>query len=160
MTEFKIGITGHRPYKFSDPHTAEKLCHEVPLLYTKKYDNAIFNLGGCIGADSWVANCCLEHHIPFNLFLPFPSQLQAKYWNAQDADFLNLQVKKAVSVDIVQSYYDKSAYHARDIRIVDNSDLLICFLEDFKSGTYTTVKYALACNKPVFNGLANTFLSK
>lgn len=160
MTIYKIGITGHRPHKFSNIQLAQSRCQEITLEHAAKHTNIEFNLGGCIGADSWVAACCMQHSIPFNLFLPFPSQVQAKYWTAEEEAFLKAQIEKAQSVDIVQTFYSKAAYHIRDRNIVDNSDMIICFLEDFKSGTYSTVKYALSCNKIVLNGLANTFISK
>lgn len=160
MTEFKIGITGHRPQKFSNQVVAKQKCYDTTQLYAQKYNEVVFNLGGCIGADSWVAECCMLHKISFNLFLPFPSEVQGKYWSDQERVFLDKQISNARSVDIVQSTFSKAAYHIRDRNIVDNSDMVICFLEDLKSGTYATAKYALKQNKIVFNGLTDMFLSK
>jgi uncharacterized phage-like protein YoqJ len=157
---YKIGITGHRPHKFTNAVTAQKACENVTLDFTARHGNVLFNLGGCTGADSWVASACIAHAIPFNLYLPFPAEIQAKYWNDQDGLFLQTQLGLAKAVDVAQNHFSNSAYHVRDRKIVDNSDILICFLEDFNSGTYSTVKYALSRNKLVFNGLTNTFLDK
>lgn len=157
---FNVGITGHRPQKFTNPSEAKRICEDVVIDYSNMSADITFNVGGCIGADSWVAEKCIELNMPFNLFMPFPSKIQSKFWNDKESKSLEHQILKAGVVTIVQDNYSKAAYHIRDRAIVDNSNLLVCFLEDFKSGTYSTVKYALSKNIPVFNALTKSFITK
>lgn len=150
----KIGITGHRPSGFSNKEHVLEIVPRVVEYCSKMHHNAEFNLGGCIGADMWVAQECVNQKIPFHLYLPFPADVQSRKWTADDANRLNEHVLAAKSVSIVGKYYLVQNYHIRDRLIVDNSHFVVCFWEGRRSGgTYNTIKYAVEVGKQVLNAM-------
>lgn len=162
MKVYQVGITGHRPDRYKDAQAAEKLCRETIATIDYQYYDAgqlYFNLGGCIGADQWAGAACIDLDIDFNLFLPFPPNIQAQYWYDYQKEELERQVDHCSGLTIVGEEYKVANYFIRDRMIVDNSDFIICFWEGcLQGGTYQTIKYAVNNNKIVLNALDNLSL--
>jgi len=157
----KVGITGHRPPEFKDIENAKGICREVVRLVQAQYNDPelCFNLGGCIGADQWVGGACIERGIKFQLLLPFPPEVQSKYWDSDQKSNLMFQVDSCASLTVIGPSYKRANYFIRDRAIVDQSDFLICFWEERKyGGTYETIKYAIKQKKIILNGLKNLSL--
>lgn len=152
----KIGVTGHRPSGFSNQEYVKNLIPQIVDWCSENHPNAEFNLGGCVGADMWVAQACVEKKLPFNLHLPFPVEIQSKFWSLPaDRDMLASHALLAHTVSIVGDSYKVQNYHIRDRQIVDNSDFIICFWEGRRSGgTYNTIRYALKSGKRVLNAMS------
>lgn len=156
MKVYRIGITGHRPDGFKDPIKAKKLCEDTTLKMYSFYPDPIFNLGGCIGADQWVGTKCIDLDIRYNLFLPFPPEIQSKHWYEAQKKELKRQVEKCNGLIIAGPKYKPANFFIRNRQIVDNSDIVICFWEGNKrGGTYDCVKYAVKKSKITLNALDN-----
>lgn len=156
MPIVKIGITGHRPSGFADIQKAKIACERTVIDCQETYENPTFNVGGCIGADAWVTDACLKFGAPYNLYLPFPGSIQAKFWAEEQRLNLKRHVEGAKQVNVAGLVYSPAYYHARDRLIVDNSDIIICFWSGIRSGgTYNTVKYAIRTGRPVYNAIDN-----
>lgn len=150
----QIGITGHRPSGFANKSAALEIAGQVVSYCKHIFHNVEFNLGGCIGADMWVAQACVEQDVPYRLWLPFPVDIQAKMWAADERQALAQHALLAKEVSIVGQHYKVANYHIRDQQIVDNSHLIICFWEGRRSGgTYNTIKYALKSGRQVLNAM-------
>lgn len=150
----QIGVTGHRPTGFANVEYAKEIANLLVEYCAHTFHNAEFNLGGCIGADMWVAQACIEKNISYNLFLPFPADIQGKFWTREEAELLLSHALRAKSTSIVGKVYRPANYHIRDRQIVDKSHIMICFWEGRKSGgTYNTIKYALRTGRQVLNAM-------
>jgi predicted Rossmann-fold nucleotide-binding protein len=150
----QIGVTGHRPTGFTNPEYARELAELVVDYCARIFHGLEFNLGGCVGADMWVAQACVEQNIPFNLMLPFPADIQGKYWSKEEMDFLSAHILRAKTTSVVGRTYNVKNYHIRDRQIVDKSHLIICFWEGRRSGgTYNTIRYALGAGTKVLNAM-------
>ena len=157
MSVNHIGITGHRPNFFRDAEKTKELCDSLVLNMLKEYDHPIFNLGGCAGADQWVGNACIKYNIEFNLFLPFPAEIQSKYWYKDQQEALENQIKHCKGLVIAGPKYKPANFFIRNRSIVDNSDFLVCFWEGMhRGGTYDCIKYAVQKkSKIVLNALTD-----
>jgi uncharacterized phage-like protein YoqJ len=154
MLPINIGITGHRPSGFTSIVRAQEFATSTVIKYMNAHDSCEFILGGCIGADTWVAEACILHEINFHLRLPFPANVQGKYWSVDDMNTLLRHTAAAKSVTIVGERYASANYHIRDRQIVDQSDFIVCFWEGArKGGTFSTIKYAINSGKKVFNAM-------
>ena len=152
-----IGITGHRPNRFENIEYAQQCCHDVVEYLVHKNDGVAmlsFSLGGALGADTWVAEACIKNRVPYTLYLPFPADVQSKFWSKSEQAFLETQCAYASKVDVYGSSYNVKNYILRDHLIVDNSHYIICFWEGHRNGgTYNTISYANKRGKLILNGL-------
>lgn len=156
-----VSITGHRSDAFIQSHYTDgmvKLIAEgVVATFKREYEeNLIFNIGGAIGVDSWVAQTCIEQKVKYHLYLPMLSELQSKYWTEEQKEDLNIQLTKASAINIFDSSgeYKVWSYHERDKMMVDNSNILVAFwVGKRQGGTYNTIKYALKQSKFTLNAL-------
>lgn len=157
MRLYNIGITGHRPHKFKNPDFVKRQCEDVVVIMQRHYGDALrFNLGGCTGTDQWVGEACLRFGAKYNLYLPFPAEIQSQHWYDEQKKELDRQVANCESLSVLGPEYVASNYFERDKQIVDNSDFVIAFWEGPKQGgTYITVKYAVEQSKIVLNALTD-----
>ena len=155
MKQSLVGVTGHRPHKFKHADFAKTMCDDAVVIMKRHYgDTLCFNLGGCIGADQWVGESCIANSVKYNLFLPFPAEIQAEHWYDKQRDELLKQVSLCQSLNIAGPVYKIENYLIRDRLIVDSSDFIVCFWEGAKfGGTYETIKYAVTNSKIVLNAM-------
>lgn len=157
----KICITGHRPDRFLVSHysidTVKRLADDVACIFKREHGDSLFlNLGGAVGADQWMGSAAMKYDIKFGLFLPFLPQIQARYWDIDQREELDRQLKAASKISIVDSsgQYDVSKYFERDRLMVDEADFVVAFwVGRRRGGTFETMKYALSKSKFVFNAL-------
>ena len=156
MRIYRVGITGHRPDRFRDAEVAQELCDELVMTLKKQYEYIEFNLGGSTGTDQWVGDACIRYEVEYNLFLPFPAEIQSKHWYKEQQDNLNTQIEKCNSLYIAGPKYKPANYFIRNRSIVDNADFLVCFWEGIhRGGTFDTLKYAMKKSKIVLNALTD-----
>lgn len=161
----KIAITGHRPDAFLVSHysieTIERIAEDTVCILKREYgDDLSFNLGGAVGADQWVGDACIEHDVNFRMFLPFLPNIQAKFWNKEQRNNLDLQLQKAAGINIVNlkedAEYTPKTYMERNMNMVDDASFAIAFwVGKRRGGTFQTIKYALSQSKFVLNALDN-----
>jgi uncharacterized phage-like protein YoqJ len=157
----KVCITGHRPDSFLVSHyqleAVKRLASDVACALKREYgDELVFNLGGAIGADQWMGAAAIEHGVKYSLFLPFLPQVQALYWDDQQREELDRQMKNAARIVVVDpsGQYDVAKYHERDRLMVDDADFVVAFwVGRRRGGTFETMRYALSKSKFVLNAL-------
>ncbi len=157
----RVCITGHRPDPFLVSHyqaeTVARLAGDIACVLKREYgEELFFNLGGAIGADQWMGAAAIEHGIRFGLFLPFPPQVQARFWTEEQRSELDRQLRTAARIVIADpsGQYDPARYHERDRLMVDESDFVVAFwVGRRRGGTYETMRYALSKSKFVLNAL-------
>lgn len=102
------------------------------------------------GFDLLAAQACVELGIPFIAAVPFVNQ--EAFFSPQDVILYNKLLKKAAAVEIVsQGTFAVYKYQKRNEWICDNSDQLLCYLIDIKSGTANCVEFMKKLNKPIHN---------
>ena len=157
----KISISGHRPDGFISSHynneTIKRIANDMVFVLKKQYKkDLVFNLGGAIGADQWVGDACIEHNVPFNLYLPFLPETQSKFWKKEQIENLYKQIDLAIGITIIDpsGQYNPSNYQIRNQKMIDDSNILIAFwVGKRRGGTYNAIKYAINDSKFALNAL-------
>ena len=85
----------------------------------------------------------------FTLILPY---MKADYRD-NEKHYLDYYDDVEICSESAEAYY-KSAIHIRNRKMVDRSDLIICFIQHKSGGAYKTIQYAEKQGKKIIN-LAN-----
>ena len=141
-------FTGHREIPDHLVESIRSATKEaVASLIDKGYD--CFVAGGARGYDALAAETVLElkrQHLSTRLVivLPFPRHYQWDEWNWTQGDIAQYHRLKALAseVIVVSETYVRGVFKMRDRRMVDMSSVCIAYLDNPKSGTGYTVKYA------------------
>lgn len=156
----RVAITGHRPDSFLQSHYTQGqiqlLSDGMVATFKRQYDELAFNVGGALGADQIVGQSCIDAGVPYYLYLPFPVDIQGRYWKEEQREDLVRQFELAAGVKIVDptGHYDVKNYFVRDRQMVDDADVVVAFWVGKKrGGTYEAMKYALTQSKFVLNAL-------
>ena len=148
-------FSGHR--RICDEHFMR-----LPELLTRLLDTLVekgfrhFKAGGAIGFDTLVALKCLElkkkyPDLGITLELCLPCKDQTSGWSEQDKSVYNFVLSRADKVSYQYESYTKGCMYARNRRLVDGSDLCVCYLASDVGGTAYTVEYAQRKNLRVIN---------
>ena len=143
----KVAVTGHRV--LGRGFSAEKLERALRSLVAEGADT--FYCGMALGFDSF---CCelllrLREEFPLKIVacvpcadqdLRYPPRAKAKY-----AALLAACDERIV----LHERYESGCMFERNRRMVDESDVLLAYLESGKGGTFYTVNYAKKRNKRV-----------
>lgn len=143
----QISFTGHRHLSYKDVVSHLESVH-------RDHPGAEWVVGGAVGLDSHAAEFAMSHGIKFSLVLPFPSAVMTKFWSPAQRDVLARSVKQCSKLSVLAPAYDKMVYQARNVRMVDMSDMLVAFFDGSPGGTANCVRYAASMGKTVvrFNG--------
>jgi len=147
-----IGVTGHRKLSHNKSEIYSVVKESLLYLRDKKgYTKAI--TGMALGFDTIVAQVCVEINMPFIAALAFENQ--SEKWNTHDTDRYKHLLDKAEYVKQVSTgNWENWKYLKRDTWIVENSDMLMAYLNDTRdpgrtgSGTGFTVNEAIRLGKP------------
>jgi len=156
-----IAVTGHRPDAFLvshySPETIIRIASDTIHVFKREFgDDLLFNLGGAIGVDQWVGAACIEQNVRFRLYLPFPPEVQGKYWSDEQKTELSRQMQHAVGIDIIDpsGEYDMEKFQARNVKMIDEANIVVAFwVGKRRGGTFNAMKYSLGQSKFVFNAL-------
>lgn len=132
----RIGITWHREEKlYNIKRVKQKLFSFLNWLDRTELS---FNIWWATWIDTYVWLWCIENRIPYNLYLPyFNIGKQINWWNKEQKLTFHLLYQRANKIYIWNWYF------SRNRLLVDNSDYLVSYLTDSKSGTGYTVNYAI-----------------
>lgn len=144
MSEKIVAFAGHR-YEWHCIGVEEKLLKTIEELINKGYTT--FYDGACGAFDKKCLHAVLElkHKYP-NIKL---IRILSYYHHEKEKYELPDYYDGSIYPDLESLHY-KQVITKRNEWIVDNSDILVCHIEEiYKSGAYNTVKYARKINKPI-----------
>lgn len=78
-----------------------------------------------------------------------PCEGQSRYFSVTDRARYDRILQNCSEVVVLARSYYQGCMHVRDRYMVDNCDLVVCYLRKKSGGTYYTVKYAKALDKKV-----------
>lgn len=78
-----------------------------------------------------------------------PCEGQSRYYSSADRARYDRVLKSCSEVIVLSEDYYQGCMHVRDRFMVDNSDVVVCYLRKKSGGTYYTVKYAKTHDKKV-----------
>lgn len=140
-------FTGHRV--LDSGFSAELLDRVILNLIKTGAKN--FYCGMATGFDMICAEIVLRHKKNYDIRLCacIPCEAQSKYYGAKD----KLRYEKILSacderITLYQEY-NAGCMQERDRFLVDNSDVIVCYLRKKYGGTYYTVNYAKKCGKKI-----------
>lgn len=140
-------VTGHRPDKLGGYNPQTQLRLERFADYWMKpliIDEVI--VGMAPGWDTAVAITAYRLHVPYVAALPFDGF--HKVWPEREQRRFELLCKHALRVVTISDRGSKSAYHARNHWMVDNTDVMYALFDGQPSGgTWATVTYAIKQGK-------------
>ncbi len=104
-----------------------------------------FGAGGALGFDTLAAETVLRlrYEYPFiKLILVLPFADQAAGWSVYDRDRYEDILRRADKVVYVGRDYTPYCFSLRNRRLVDHSQVCVCYFTGEKGGTAATVAYA------------------
>ncbi len=147
MDNFKTCcFSGHR--QICDEHLMrlpEALSGLLDSLVQKGFRH--FKAGGAIGFDTIAALKCLElknkyPELSITLELCLPCRDQTLGWSEMEKSAYRFVLARADKVSYESEVYTKGCMYARNRRLVDGSDVCVCYLASKKGGTAYTCSYA------------------
>lgn len=154
-------FTGHRPSKFDFKYNEDdiqciklkaKLIQEIEKLYFQGVK--IFLTGCAIGADILCGEIVLQLMKKYNdiqLYCVLPCNNHNVNWNEEYKNRLKNLMENCTRNIFLQENYSKYCYFKRDKYLVDKASLIFAVydINSEKSGTKTTLKYAINQNKNI-----------
>jgi len=148
-------FSGHR--QICDEHLIR-----LPECLTVLLDSLIkkgfrhFKTGGAIGFDTIAALKCLElknkyPDLSVTLELCLPCRDQTLGWSEMEKSAYRFILERADKVSYESDVYTKGCMHARNRRLVNGSDVCVCYLSTDKGGTAYTCSYAKEKGVEVIN---------
>lgn len=142
-----MAFTGHR--EINDINRAVIALNEALGIYTLM-GFTDFYAGGALGFDTLAAEAVIEKKkendsVKLHLVLPCPKEFQTKKWNKESIQRYDNIMKYADTVEYLYDHYTRNCMYARNEKLVEYADAIICWLEpkNKSSGTKYTVECAL-----------------
>lgn len=113
-----------------------------------------FCSGGATGFDLLAAELVLKKrnegkHVSLSMILPCRDQ--ALFWPAELREQYARILSGANEVEYITDKYNQFCMHQRNRRLVDEADILLCYLMHEASGTAYTKNYAVQKKKHIIN---------
>lgn len=144
MKNITCCFTGHRKLKKEKlALICEHVYKNILLAYKKGYRR--FICGGALGFDTLCANEVLRlrrEYPDVKLVLVYPCLGQDVMWKASDRDTYRRIYDECDECYCMRREYTSFCMHERNRAMVDESSLVIAYLENFRSGTAYTYNYA------------------
>ncbi len=157
MINKSVCFSGHRPEKLpgkgieNNPETKfikDLLSNKIEKCICEGYTS--FISGVARGIDLWAAQIVINYRTAnpqIKLICVKPIANQGYNFPEQDKQLYNEIITNADSVICTSEEYKRNCYMIRNKYMVDNSDLLIAFVKNYRSGTGQTIKYASCLGK-------------
>lgn len=150
-----VCFTGHRNVK-GTAELKKNLFEQLVKLIDEGAD--VFYAGGAIGWDMLCERVIIElrkkyPHIKLHLILPCSAEEQTAKWNESDKmEFMEL-LSAADMVEVCSGNYYDGCMKVRNQRLVDLSDVCVCYYNESnkRSGTGQTVRMAERKNICIIN---------
>lgn len=147
-----VFFSGHRPEKL--PNEGDEYSSVINRLksilykeicYSVKDGYCNFMTGLARGVDSWAAEMILQikvHNPNVKLICVKPFEEHGKNWKGYDKWRLSHALEKADEIITISTEYKKGCLKERNQYMVDNADMLIAVVENYRSGTGQTIRLA------------------
>lgn len=132
----------------------------LPALLSETVDTLIssgvsrFCSGGAMGFDLLAAELVLEKKkrgADVSLSMILPCRSQTDRWPVATRLKYNKIIEQADEVIYIADEYNQFCMHLRNRRLVDEADILLCYLVRESSGTAFTRNYAIDRDKKIIN---------
>ena len=141
-------FTGHR--KLAGTDFDELLLGRV---VTNLVKNGVkrFLCGMAVGFDMKAAQTVIALKMTYDIELVacLPCANQSERFSAKNKMLYDEILACCDEVVVLEEEYTQGCMHRRDRYMVDNSDIIVCFLRKKSGGTYYTVNYAKEANKKI-----------
>lgn len=149
IKEKAVCFTGHRILEedFSELGLKETIFHFLETGY--KY----FLVGMALGFDTKCFLILREFKKIYNdikIIACIPCENQAERFSEKDKDLYYEMIDSADEKVVLSKSYYNGCMHKRNQFMVDNSSVVIAYLNKNSGGTYSTVKYAQKCQKEIY----------
>ncbi len=151
-----VCFTGHRKIRTDTEALKNELDFAIETAILK--GATFFYCGGALGFDTLAADAVIrarEKHpdITLNLVLPCRNEFQTAKWNDSDKQEFYTILAMADSVEYANDEYTKDCMKQRNARLVELSDLCICYYNtnEARSGTGQTYRMALKKGIEIIN---------
>ena len=140
-----MGVTGHRELG----HTPEEIRERFLEMILKHKPTKVIT-GMAIGFDTIVAQVCVEFGIPFIAAVPFENQ--DSIWPQADRDIYRELLTHAAEVKLVSpGGFTNWKFLTRNEWIVDNSNILVAYMNEKVGGTAHCYDYGVRVGLPIEN---------
>jgi len=139
------GVSGHRELMHPD-----KLIEAAVQTYFERLQPKKIITGMAIGFDQLVADVCIKMRIPFVAAIPFDGQ-ESIWPEHAKRRFYELLLKANEIAVVCEGGFAKWKLLKRNEWIVNNSEGLIIYMVEKRSGTKHCSEFAEKNKKPVFN---------
>ena len=144
-------FTGHRNVTVSARNEiVPALCEKIEQLINEGV--AVFINGGALGFDAVSALCVLSLKVKYphiKLWIYVPHAGQEERWSEENKKTYQYILSKADEVKVLSPFHTADCMHARNRRMVDDSDYLIAYVRKPSGGAYYTSAYAESQDKKV-----------
>lgn len=141
-------FTGHRNLAGTDfdEHLLERVVADLVKTGTTR-----FLCGMAVGFDMKAAQAvlALKGKYDIQLVACLPCENQSERFSEKNKSLYNEILGKCDEVIVLEKEYVSGCMQRRDRYLVDNCDVLVCFLRKSSGGTHYTVKYARKENKKI-----------
>lgn len=153
MREKTCCFTGHRHIPLQDQTCIALTLEKVIMgLYQKGFRH--FEAGGALGFDTLAAKTVLnlrKRWPDMKLILILPCVTQTRGWMPEAiAEYERIKAQ-ANRVFYTSQAYSRGCMHKRNRRLVDDSNVCVCYLTQSKGGTAYTVEYARSKKLEIIN---------
>lgn len=159
MKESTCCFTGHRKIMEENLEwLEERLYEEIENLILSGVLS--FKCGGALGFDTMAAQTVLklkEKYPYISLHLILPCRGQELFWPLESQKLYRDILDKADLTEVLSERYYKGCMQNRNRRLIEGSEVCLCYLEQMAGGTLYTVNYALKKGLRIIN-LADTQL--
>lgn len=143
-------FTGHRI--MAGDFCPDTLVRGIEYLIRQGVDT--FISGGAVGFDTLCAQTVLKMkavypHISLHVYAPCSNQ--SDNWSLKDRATYSDILKKADLVDMPSTPYFDGCMKIRNYKMVDSSAYCICYMNNPRTGTGQTFRYATKCGLTVYN---------
>lgn len=127
----------------------------IPVLeyLSNTFPGSVWRSGMAIGLDMYVAQYAMDNGINFEAHLPFPPDIQTKLWNKALRSKYNKIIESGIETFVYSQSYSAAGYMKRNIKMVEDADMVIVFNRKKNGGTMNTIKYCIKSNITLLDGL-------
>lgn len=154
---YRIGILGHSTDQFSEPESAKRLVEQTVDVISYQYgEDLVFNIAAEAGIGEWASKFCLDSHIKYHMFLPFP--IDEMEGMLLDEQYKSLKRCFDYSWETTVSFSEPADVltqcEANNKWLISDSDFIMYFWNGMKQGPlYDSIKHALKNNVLSINGM-------